>query len=153
VRRLFQWIARLLVLALLLGVPAILIYLQYYGFSASWRDSVANAISGPGYVVRIGKLTFHPFEGIVAEEAGLFMRRAPGRQLARLDRLYRDAESCTAPEGKVAIDLLDLENASVSIPFADDGVMPNSIELHGISAGILNGNGQLTVTHAECWFR
>jgi len=40
----------------------------------------------------------------------------------------------------------------VSIPFADDGVMPNSIELHGISAGILNGNGQLTVTHAECWF-
>jgi len=30
----------------LLGVPAILIYLQYYGFSASWRDSVANAISG-----------------------------------------------------------------------------------------------------------
>jgi len=62
--------------------------------------------------VRIGKLTFHPFEGIVAEEAGLFMRRAPGRQLARLDRLIVTPNLAQLLKGKVAIDLLDLENAS-----------------------------------------
>src|SRR5258706_13618786 len=86
-RRIFQFIAKLVAAAFLLGVPALLIYLQFFGFSEKWRREVAKALSGPSFTVEIGRLTFHPFEGIVAEDVDLHRRGDPPLELARTDRL------------------------------------------------------------------
>lgn len=150
-RRIFQFLARLAAAAVLLGVPALLIYLQFAGFSEKWRDEVGRALSGPGFIVKIGKLTFRPFEGIVAEDVDFHRRGAPVKQLARMDRLVVAPNLARLLQGEVVIDQLDLENASAAIPFADDGVEPDTIRLRGIRAVILSGNGQLTISHAECW--
>jgi len=150
-RRVFRAFTKAVAAVVLLGVPAMLLYLQFVGFDAHWRAEVARAISGPGYTVEIGRLTFNPFEGIVAEDAKLFRRDMPGRQLARIERLTVSPNLAELLRGKVSIDQLDLEDTSASIPFAKDGVKPDTIELHGIRASILNANGQLTVTQAECW--
>lgn len=136
---------------LLLGVPAALFYLQFVGFDAKWRGEVAKALSGSGHSVEIGRLTFHPFEGVVAEDVTLSRRDAPGRQLARIDRLVVSPNLAQLLRGRVSIDQLDLEDTSASIPFAKDGAQPDTIELRGIRASILNANGQLTITQAECW--
>jgi hypothetical protein len=150
-RRVFRFFSKLIAALFLLGVPALLVYLQFFGFSAEWRAEVAKALSGPGFKVEIGKLTFHPFEGVVAEEARLFRRDETGRQLALIDRVTVSPNLAQLLRGKVSIDKLDLENTSASIPFAEDGMQPDTIELRGIRAGILNANGQLTITEAECW--
>ncbi|HVE16272.1 MAG TPA: AsmA-like C-terminal region-containing protein, partial [Chthoniobacterales bacterium] len=98
-----------------------------------------------------GKLTFRPFEGIVAEEVQFHRRDTPAQRIARMDRLVVAPNLARLLRGQVVIDQLDLENASVAIPFTDDGVAPDTIRLEGIRAVILNGNGQLTISHAECW--
>jgi hypothetical protein len=149
-RRVFRFFSKAVAAAFLLGVPAALVYLQFVGFSAEWRAEVAKALSGPGYTVEIGRLTFHSFEGIVAEDTKLFRRDAARRQLARIDRLTVSPNLAQLLRGKVSIDQLDLENTSASVPFANDGQLPDTIELRGIRASILNANGQLTITQAEC---
>ncbi len=150
-RRVLKFAGKLAGAAVLLGVPALLVYLQFFGFNESWRAEVAKALSGPGFTVGIGKLTFHPFEGIVAEDMDFHRRGGPPVQLARMDRLVISPNLARLLRGQVTIDQLDLENASVAIPFADDGLEPDTIRLRGIRAVILNGNGQLTISHAECW--
>ncbi|MGH8046088.1 MAG: hypothetical protein ACREKL_02475 [Chthoniobacterales bacterium] len=150
-RKVFRVLTKAVAAAFLLGIPALLVYLQFVGFGAEWRAEVAQALSGTGYRVEIGRLTFHPFEGIVAEEMKLFRRDATARQLARIDRVTVSPNLAQLLRGKVTIDQLDLENTSVSIPFAQDGKLPDTIELHGIRAEILNANGQLTIAQAECW--
>jgi AsmA-like C-terminal region len=152
-RRFFQILARLVGGLVLLGIPALLIYLQFVGFGEGWRAEVARALGGSGYRVVIGSLTFHPFRGIVAGGVDLFRRDATGRQLARIDRVEVSPNLAKLLRGQVSIDRLGLKNASVTIPFAEDGLQPDSVELRGISADILNGNGQLTISHAEFWFR
>ena len=152
VRRFFRILARLAATLVLAGIPALLLYLQLVGFNADWRAEVAKALGGPTFTVEIGRLTFRPFEGIVAEDAVMRRRDNPSAQLARIDRLVVSPNLAHLLRGKISIDQLDLENASVSIPFTEDGAQPDTIKLSGIRASILNGNGQLTISRAECWF-
>jgi hypothetical protein len=151
-RRVFRFTTRLLAVCLLLGVPAMLAYLQFVGFDAEWRAKVAQALGGPNFSVEIGRLTFRPFEGIVAENVTLRKRDESHRQLAQLDRLAVSPNLAELLRGRVSIDWLGLENARVEIPFADDGELPDAIELTDIQAEILSANGEVTISRAECQF-
>lgn len=139
-------------LALVFGVPAALVYFQFVGFNAGWREKVAGALGGSGFAVEIQRLTFQPFDGIVAEGVNVRQRRAPGRQLAKVDRLIVSPNVAQLLRGRVLIDRLNLENTTVTIPFADDGRKPDTVVIRDISAAILSGSGQVTITHAECRF-
>ncbi len=150
--RFLKYFGRLLGLGVVLGVPAGLAYLYFVGFSEGWRAEVAKAMGGASYRMEIGRLTFNPFRGIVVEGAEIFRRDDPSRQLARVDHLVVTPNLALLLRGKVSIDRLALSNASVVILFAEDRVEPDAIELRGIGADILNGNGQLTISRAECWF-
>jgi hypothetical protein len=152
VRRLSRFLTKLTVVVLLLGVPAALAYLHIAGFNAEWRAKVASALSGPAFAVEIGRLTFNPFQGIVAEKVSLQRRAEPVRELAQVDRLVISPNLAELLHGRVAIDRLALRNTSVAIPFADDGLRPDSIKLRGIEADIWSGGGQVTISHAECGF-
>jgi hypothetical protein len=136
----------------LLGIPALLVYLQLVGFSPEWRAKVARAIGGSTFAVEIGKLTFHPFEGIVAEGVTLKRRGESSVRLARIDRLVVSPNLAALLRGRVSIDRLGLESAEADIPFSDDGREPSTLELRDIRAEILNGNGLLTISRAECLF-
>ncbi len=150
-QRFFRFTTKILGAAVLLGIPAVLVYLQFVGFSPEWRAKVAAALGGANYKVDIGRLTFRPFEGIVAERLTLLRRAEPGRQLAEIDRLIVSPNLADLLRGRVTIDRLGLENAAVDIPFAEDGVQPAEIRLHGIRADIWNTNGQVMISRAECW--
>lgn len=150
VRRVFRFLMRLAGVVCLLGIPMLLAYLQLVGFGPEWRARVAHALGGSTFAVEIGRLTFHPFEGIVAENVALMQRGEPSRQLAQIDRLVVSPNLAALIRGRVSIDSLGLESAVVDIPFATDGGKPDVIELHDIRADILNSNGLLTISRAEC---
>ncbi|MDD5198472.1 MAG: AsmA-like C-terminal region-containing protein [Terrimicrobiaceae bacterium] len=149
-RRPSQFFLTLAATAVLLGVPVLLAYVQFVGFSAEWRAKVARALSGPAFTVEIGRLTFHPFEGIVAEGLNLYRVATPPRQVAQIDQLVISPNLSELLHGRVSIDRLNLENASIAIPFASDGVQPDAILLRDLRAEIWSGNGQVTISHAEC---
>lgn len=150
--RILRFLKRLLGLVLLLVVPALLIYLQVVGFGAAWRDRVAAALGGSVYTVTIAKLTFHPFEGIVAEGVRFHRRDATAQQVEKVSRIIVSPNLAGLIRGHVAIDRLELDDASVAIPFANDGRQPDTIYLRHIGAEIWNSAGQITISHAECTF-
>jgi len=153
VHRVFRLFARLLTLAIVLGIPAVLAYLQFVGFDASWRGKVAEALSGPTHRVSIERLTFDVFSGVVAEGVNVFQRGDPGRQIAGVDQLVVSLNLADLLRGRFTIDRLVLDNAELSIPFADDGKEPDSIQLRELDADVTNSGGQLSINRAECWFR
>ena len=150
--RILRFFKRLLGVVLLLAVPALLIYLQVVGFGPEWRDRVAVALGGSVYSVTIAKLTFHPFEGIVAEGVEFHRYDAPAQQVEKVSRIIVSPNLAELLQGHVMIDRLELDNASVAIPFANDGREPDTIYLRHIGAEIWNSAGQITISHAECTF-
>ncbi len=136
----------------MLGVPGLLVYFQFVGFSAEWRASLAEALGGRAFAVEIGRLTFHPFEGIVAEGVNVRQRAPEGLELARIDRLVVSPNLAALLRGQILIDRLDLENTNVALPFATDGKKPDAIVVRDISASLLSGSGQVTISHADCRF-
>ena len=119
-RRVFQILAKFLGVLILLGMPALLAYLQFVGFDAEWRAKVAQALGGPNFEVTIGRLTFRPFEGIVAEDVTLRRRGESPRQLAQLDRLAVSPNLAELLSGRVSIDWLGLENARAEQELRED---------------------------------
>lgn len=152
-RRAFHYLGRLAGALLVLAVPCALGYFYWIGFSAEWRAKVADAIGGSALAVEIGKLTFNPFQGIVAGNVSVSQRSGTGRRLADIDRLVVSLGLAELLHGKVTIDLLELERAAVSIPFADDGRTPDAIELSNLSAEIHQSGGRLTISHGEFDFQ
>lgn len=148
----FRFLSRLLVLAVAFGVPAVLLWLQFFGFGAGWREKVGQALGGAAYAVEIGRLTFNPFQGIVAEEVTVRARTDLARKLAELNRLAISPNVAALLRGEVLIDRLDLERASVALPFAHDGRKPDAIVVRDLSATLLSGSGQVTISQAECEF-
>jgi hypothetical protein len=149
-QRVFRFFGKALGALVILGIPALLVYLQFVGFGEEWRARVAAALGGTSFQVEIGRLTFHPFEGIVAEGITLHRKVEPDRQLAEIDRLIISPNLADLLRGRVTIDRLSLDNASANIPFADDGIRPDVIQLRDIGADIWNTNGQITISRAEC---
>lgn len=149
-RRLIRFFLKLGGAALLLAVPALLVYLQFVGFGGRWRAQVAHALGGPTFAVEIGRLTFHPFEGIVAEKLTVHRRGHVPRRLAEIGRIVVSPNLAELLRGRVSIDRLDVEGTDVEIPFADDGRQPDAIRLRDLRAEILSGNGQVTVSLIEC---
>ena len=142
--RILRFFKRLLGVVLLLAVPTLLIYLQVVGFGPEWRDRVAVALGGSVYSVTIAKLTFHPFEGIVAEGVRFHRYDAPAQQVEKVSRIIVSPNLAELLQGHVMIDRLELDNASVAIPFANDGRKPDTIYLRHIGAEIWNSAGQIT---------
>jgi len=137
---------------LLLGIPAALIYLHAVGFNAAWRQQVAESLGGGRWRVSIGKLTFQIFEGVVAQDVDVFQKSGAGLRIADIDQLSIAPNLAALLAGRVKVDHLSLKDASLSIPFADDGRQPGTIRLDRVNATILNAQDQLTISLAECLF-
>lgn len=149
-RRFFSFLARLVGVVVILGIPAGLAYLTFFGFDADFRRKVADAIGGSVFAVDIERLTFNPFQGLVAEGISVSQKLKDPLQVASVDQLIISVNLAELLRGRVSIDLLDLDNATVSIPFADDGQTPDVIALENLDARILNSAGRLTISEAEC---
>lgn len=106
---------RLFLIVVFVGLPGTLLYLREVGIGFGAKEALASALSNESLHVRIGRLAFDPFSGLLAEDIVL-TEATTGRELARLSDVLVSLNLSELSAGRVSVDRLELRGASVSIP-------------------------------------
>ncbi len=138
---------RLVLILVFVGLPGTLLYLREVGIGFGAKEALASALSNESLQVRIGRLAFDPFSGLLAEDIVL-TEATTGRELARLSDVLVSLNLSELSAGHVSVDRLELRGASVSIPL---DASPGSARLDARDVGgelVLLGN-QLRLSRLE----
>lgn len=139
--------ARLLLVLIFIGLPAVLVVLRFGGIGYGAPEALAGALSTPAMQVDIGHLAFDPFSGLLASDVVL-RERESGRTLARLSAVEISLNLAELAKRRVQVDSLSLNRASVSIPVDDDPAAPR-LEIERVEAEVLLHGEQMRVSRLE----
>lgn len=148
VRRVFGTIGKVLFAGFLLGIPATFAYLNWVGLDEGIRSQVAATLSTSTRRVTFERLTFNLFEGFVARDVTVTMPETTGRRVAEISRISISFNLAALVDRRIQVDSLALEGADLQIPFAEDGVEPNSIHLENVQARMLATDDAIEVPDA-----
>ncbi len=133
---------------LFIGLPAVILYLREAGLGFGLKERVAEALSGEAYQTSIGKLTFDPFNGLIADRVEISARKPPGGNLARVERLVVSANLSDLLARKITIDHIRLDETDVSVPL-DSNPDSARLKLNGVSAQCLFFSNQMRISYFE----
>lgn len=133
---------------LFIGLPAAILYLREAGLGFGLKERVAEALSGDAYQTSIGKLTFDPFNGLIADRVEISSRQPPGGNLARIERLVVSANLSDLLVRKITIDHIRLDETDVSVPL-DANPDSARLKLNGVSAQCLFFSNQMRISYFE----
>ncbi|MDX2080956.1 MAG: AsmA-like C-terminal region-containing protein [Terrimicrobiaceae bacterium] len=139
--------ARLLMLLVFVGIPAVLVFLRFSGIGFGAPQALSRALSTPGLQVTIERLAFDPFSGLLAREVVL-RERETGRTLARLSELEISLNLSELAQRRIQVDSLSLNRASISVPIDDDPAAPR-IEVEDAQADVLLYGEQMRVSRLD----
>lgn len=139
----FRILVRLVLLGLFVVLPVSLAFLYFYGVPSPLTRQVARALSGPDYLISMGRLSLHPLRGPVAEEVVVLDRRRT--PLLQLDRLAVTLNLSALLHRRIQVEALELDRASLRLPMADG----NAVHLSDASARLLLPPGKLRISRAE----
>lgn len=143
-----RWIIRAVLVLLFAGVPAAVLYLREVGVGFGFKEQIANALSGPAYRVKIGRLSLDPFKGLIAQGVEVRDTKADERSLAQVERLVVSVNFSDLLARKVSIDHIELDRTDVSVPLS--GVKEKGrLNLQGVSAQFLFLSDQLRISYFE----
>ena len=131
-------------------------YVYNRGFTRKWRDQLTAELRRRGFDLTYHKLTLNPFEGLVVEEAHLYLLdpRAPGRSTAShllyIKRAAVDLSLANLIQKKPFLNSLDLRDARLTIP-VDHGRSPTgpSLRLRHFQAKLAILPGEVRLTQAQ----
>lgn len=154
---LLRWLLRLLLVTVLVGIPSLLFYLKVVGIGFGLPERVGEALSGPGFQTRIGKLSFDLLDGLVATRVEVMARNPEPTVIARLNRIAISPNLSEILDGQLAIDNVSLSGASAEVPVS--AIRPQSaradnsgflrVEDLNASLAFLGGRLQLTDFRAQ----
>lgn len=133
---------------LFIGLPAVILYLREAGLGFGLKERVAEALSGSEFQTTIGKLTFDPFNGLIADRVEISSRQPPGGNLARIERLVVSANLSDLLVRKITIDHIRLDETDVSVPL-DANPDSARLKLNGVSAQCLFFSNQMRISYFE----
>ncbi len=112
--RRFAWLA---VVAALLGT---LLWAGWYvynrGFTRKWREQLTAELRRRGFDFTATRLTLNPFEGLVAEDADLYLLDEHHTHLAEINRVAVDIDVRHLIQGKSFLNSLDLRDTRLTLP-------------------------------------
>lgn len=147
-RFLVRWIKRLIFLAIFVGVPAGLIYFRKAGIGFGLKEQVAAALSGERYKTTIGRLSFDPFSGLIAEDVVVIDPSASGRDLAHVERIVVSISLSDLLARKVSVDFIELDQTDISIPLGAEPESPR-LNLENVTAQCVLLAGQLRISYFD----
>ena len=116
-RRRRRWLVLLGLAAVLLGT---LLWAGWYvynrGFTRHWRDELTAELRRRGFDFTARRLTLNPFEGLVAEDAHLYLLDAQHTHLLYLNRVAVDISLANLIQKKPFLNSLDLRGARLTLP-------------------------------------
>lgn len=141
--RLVRFIARGVLLLLLVGVPGILLLLQTVGLPRHWTTPILASLSGDRYRITIDRLTFGVLSGFTAR--GVHLESREGEVLAQGDRITLAPNLAALGQGKFIVDALEVTGADWQIPLS--GVPP--LALQEVRARLRVLPGQLRISQLQ----
>ncbi len=115
-----RWVRRLALLAVGLALLGGALWAGWYaynrGFSRKWREQLAAELRRRGLDFSATRLTLNPFEGLVAEDAHLYLLDAHHTPLLYIDRVAVDISLFNLIQKKPFLNSLDLRGARLTLP-------------------------------------
>jgi hypothetical protein len=145
-------LGRMTLIAVLAGVPGGLLFLRYHGFGDAIQNRFAEVLSQGEVRVVIGKLTFNPFEGVVARDVEIYRTTDGEERLAEINRVAVAPNFGALFQGRVQIDELDLRQSRLSIPLSGPGDEAGVAVLENVNAEVHCPPDQVRITRAEFEF-
>ncbi len=105
-----------LALALCAGLAWAGWYVYNRGFTRKWRQELTAELRARGLDFTATRLTLNPFEGLVAEDAHLYLRDKNHSLLLYISRVAVDINLFNLIQKKPFLNALDLRGARLSIP-------------------------------------
>jgi hypothetical protein len=147
-RFLVRFIIRSVLVLLFIGLPLAILYLREAGVGFGLKERVAEALSGAEFQTTIGKLTFDPFNGLIADRVEISSRKPPGGNLAKIERLVVSANLSALLARQITIDHIELDETDVSVPLDSEPGSPR-LQLNGVSAQCLFFSNQMRISYFE----
>ena len=126
-----RWFRRLAVLGSALVFLGALLWAGWYvynrGFTRKWREQLSAELRRRGLDFQARRLTLNPFEGLVAEDAHLYLLDTRHTPLLYISRVAVDISIANLIEHKPFLNSLDLRGALLTIPV--DTQSPDGPEL------------------------
>lgn len=148
--RFFRTFGRLIVVVLLAALAGALFWIQSVGFGPGITARVSEGLSIGQIKVNIGRLTFNPFTGFIAEDSFVTVPMVSGAVVEVTVRRIEIAPNLAAlVSGKFLADTLRVEGGSLQLPFADDGQLPDSVHVEIEEAEIQQTQKELRINAAR----
>ncbi|MGI9243757.1 MAG: hypothetical protein ACR2RV_23370, partial [Verrucomicrobiales bacterium] len=137
------------VLALLAGLGWAAVYSYDKGFTKRWRQLIMDELSRRGIEAEIGRLTFDPFEGLVARKVSIFEDENHQITLATINNLTLDIDLARLVRKEQFLNTIDLRDADISFPIDPTRPDGERIEIENFSARIQMPDETIDIQKAE----
>jgi hypothetical protein len=115
-----RWLRRLTFLSIALALLGVVLWAGWYvynrGFTRKWRAQLSAELRRRGLDFEARRLTLNPFEGLVAEDAHLYLLDAHHTPVLYISRVAVDISIENLIEHKPFLNSLDLRGARLTIP-------------------------------------
>ncbi len=152
-RRRAGWVrrgVRLALVALLLGT---LLWAGWYvynrGFTRKWREQLAAELRRRGFDFTASRLTLNPFEGLVAEDADLYLLDEHHTHLAEINRVAVDIDVRRLIQGQPFLNSLDLRDTRLTLPVDVADPEGPLLKVRHLNAKVSFLPGEVRVTQAQ----
>ena len=152
-RRRRGWRWRIVSLAVALALVVAFLWAGWYvynrGFTRKWREQLAAELRRRGFDFTAARLTLNPFEGLVAEDADLYLLDEHHTHLAAINRVAVDINVRRLIQGKSFLNSLDLRDTRLTLPVDVTDPEGPVIKIRHLNAKVSFLPGEVRVTQAQ----
>jgi AsmA-like C-terminal region len=113
-----------------------LVWLNSIGMPQAWRTALESKLAQNGIFVRVQRLSYIPWSGIVAENICLYSSIGYDEELANLEHLVFDIDKTKALRNIHQLTKLEIENADILIPISSESGNPEYLKIEDLSGKI-----------------
>ncbi len=150
-----RWFKRLVLLSIALALLGASLWAGWYvynrGFTRKWREQLSAELRRRGLDFEARRLTLNPFEGLVAEDAHLYLVDAHGQHtpLLYISRVAVDISLANLIAHKSFLNALDLRGAHLKIPVDMTDTKGLKLRLRRFQAKLSFQPEEVKLTQAE----
>ncbi len=130
-------LAFLLVTSAIVALLTTLWWANSTGLPESWRTAIEGEISKQGAYVTIGRLSYHPLQGVVASKVRIFADAAQLHEISRLERVILDFDKTQLARGVVHLTKIQLQDADLTLPVNPSDPTAAPIQVTGINGTLI----------------
>lgn len=135
-------LAFLLMVAAGVTLVATLWWANHTGLPDSWRTAIERAIAKKGVHVTIGRLSYHPLQGVVASKVRVFSDAAQLHEISRLESVILDFDKTKLARGFIDLTKIQLKDAELSLPINPNDPAAARLEVTGANGTLLMPGGR-----------